>query len=71
MSVISRKACFFQCSRIFKVRLDWTRSNANRRLATFTNLREWSLTSLAKVGNLRESSQVVANLHDWSLHRLF
>ena len=28
-----------------KVRLDW--SNAKRRLATFANLCEWSLTSLA------------------------
>ena len=36
-----------------KVRLDWTRSNVKRRLATFVNLREWSLTSLAKVANLR------------------
>ena len=53
-----------------KVRFDWTRSNAKRRLATFANLREWSITSLAKVANLRESSRVVANLRDWSLHRL-
>ena len=37
-----------------KVRLDWTRSNAKRRLATFANLREWSITSLAKVANLRK-----------------
>ena len=48
-----------------KVRLDWTRSNAKRRLATFANLREWSLTSLAKVANLRKSSRVVANQR-WS-----
>ena len=34
------------------------------------DLREWSITSLAKVANLRESSRVVANLRDWSLHRL-
>ena len=57
--------------KFIKVRLDWTRSNAKRRLATFANLREWSITSLAKVANLRESSRVVANLRDWSLHRLF
>ena len=53
-----------------KVRLDWTRSNAKRRLATFANLREKSITSLAKVANLPESLGVVANLRDWLLHRL-
>ena len=41
-------------SKKFKVRLDWTRSNAKRRLTTFAYLREWSLTSLAKVANLRK-----------------
>ena len=39
---------------LVKVRLDWTRSNAKRRLATFANLREWSLTSLAEVANPRK-----------------
>ena len=39
-----------------KVHLDWTRSNAKQREA--------------KVGDLRQPSQVVANLRDRSLHRL-
>ena len=50
-----------------KVRFDWTQSNAKRTLATFANLREWSITSLAKVANLREWLQIFATL---SLHRL-
>ena len=36
------------------MRLDLMQSNAKRRLAIFTKLREWSLTSLAKVANLGE-----------------
>ena len=46
-----------------RVRLDWTRSNAKRRLATFASGR-------LRHSRLRESSRVVANLRDWSLHRL-
>ena len=46
------------------------RLDAKQREAKVGDLREWSITSLAKVANLRKSSRVVANLCDWSLHRL-
>ena len=35
------------------------RLDAKQREAKVANLREWSITSLAKVANLRESSRVV------------
>ena len=46
------------------------RLDAKQREAKVGDLREWSITSLAKVANLRESSRVVANLRDRSLHWL-
>ena len=49
---------------------DAFRLDAKQREAKVGDLREWSITSLAKIANLRESSRVVANLRDWSLHRL-
>ena len=46
------------------------RLDAKQREAKVGDLRGWSITSLAKVANLREFSRVVANLRDWSLHWL-
>ena len=46
------------------------RLDAKQHEAKVGDLREWSITSLAKVAYLCESLRVVANLRDWLPHRL-
>ena len=57
-------------SKSVKVRLDWTRSNAKQREAKVGDLRQPSRVVDDVTREGCQPSRVVANLRDWSLHRL-